>query len=133
MKKKCWRALALLAAALLAVGLAGCGGSLPEGLEKEDVLTAAKAVVEKLNAGSYSEVQDSMDDTMKAALPADKLAEAWEPYAEKLGAFSGYEKESVAGKDGYAVAVILAKYETGSVQFTLSFDADLALAGLYMK
>ena len=114
--------------------LTGCGaGKLPDGMEKDALLAAGHAVIEALDAGEYDLVVEGMDDTMKAALPADKLAEAWEPVAEKVGAFTAYSDEAVTGKDGWGVAVIAAKYESGSVQFTLSFDSEMRLGGLYMK
>lgn len=113
--------------------LSGCGSKLPEGMDKETILASAHTVIEALDNKDYAVAVDMMDETMAEALPADRLAEVWEPIAEKAGAFVEYSKEAVTGKDGWGVAVVVAKYEFGSVQFTLSFDGDMQLGGLYLK
>ena len=113
--------------------LAGCGSKLPDGMDEETVLTAAHTVIESLEQKDYDAVVETMDDNLKQALPAEKLAEVWEPIAEQAGAFSGYEKEAVTEKKGWGVAVVVARYEKSAVQFTLSFDSEMHLGGLYLK
>lgn len=131
------RARCALCAALLCgclcLGLAGCGASLPEGVTQDDVTQAAAATVAALNSRDYDALTASMNETMTAALDKEKLAAAWEPFSEKMGAFSSIAKTRVGASKGYAVAVVTADYAAGTVTFTLSYDADLKLAGLYFK
>ena len=123
----------LLLCSLLCAGLlAGCGG-LSDNYDEEEVVSLAHAVVENLNAKDYDAVVAGMSDEMKEALPADKLAEVWAPVAEQLGAFDSFAKDSTAEKDGLAVVIVTAKYENAGLTYTLTFDTELRLCGLYMK
>lgn len=127
--------LALLAVCAVSIGfLAGCKSSkLPDSMDEQTVLDASHEIVEQLQAQDYKGIAANMNETMQKALTADQLAEVWDTYAEKLGDFTGYGKESVTGSDGYAVASVIAEFENGKVQFTISFDTDMKLAGFYVK
>lgn len=128
------RILSLACCAVLVLALVGCAGAkLPEGMDADTVRTAAETVVTQLSAQDYDSIVAGMDETMAGAVTADKLAEVWQPYADKLGNFTEFKKETITEKDGYAVAVLLAAYENGSVQFTLSYDTAMLLSGFYLK
>ena len=130
--KKVLSVLALtLCAALL---LAACGGAkLPEGMDQEAVDQAVEQSIRLLDAKDYAGLMDTMTDEMKAAADEAAWKEVWEPMAEKVGAFQSVEKTSYAVSNGLAVAVAKAKFEKGTITVTLSYDADYALAGLYLK
>ena len=123
----------LLLCSLLCTGLlAGCGG-LSDKYDEEEVIAQAHAVIESLNAKDYDTVAATMNGEMKEVLPADKLAEVWEPIAGQLGAFDSFTRDAVAEKDGLAVVVVTSKYENGNLTYTISLDTGLQLCGLYMK
>lgn len=131
MKKILTVCLALTMAAGL---LTGCGAKpLPDGFDKETVLSAAREIVAELEEENYDTIAAKMDDTLTEAGGADKIEEVWETYSEKLGDFKEYQEESTFGQDGYGVAVLVAKYEEGTAQFTISFDTEMKLAGFYVK
>lgn len=123
----------LCAALCLALLLAACGAKVPEGMEEEKVKTAAETTVKQLDARDYEALMATMDDTMKAAATAEEWAATWQPVADQLGAFVEIEKHSLVAKDGYAVDVAQAKFENGSLTFTLSYNTDYQLGGLFMK
>lgn len=127
----------LFAAALCALWLfllAGCSTSaLPAGVTQDSVKAEAQATVEQLNSRDYSALLAHATPELAKALSADKLAEAWEPVLAGAGAFDSVTKISCIGKDGYAVAVVRAKYASATLTFTLSYTADGALGGLYFK
>lgn len=126
--------VSLLCAALcLTLLLAACGAKVPEGMEEEKVKAAAEATVKQLDARDYEALMDTMDDTLKGAMTAEEWAATWQPAADQLGALVEIEKHSLVAKDGYAVDVAQAKFENGSLTFTLSYTTDYQLAGLFMK
>lgn len=43
------------------------------------------------------------------------------------------EKESVKADTVYAVVVVCAEYEAGKIQYIITFDQDLRLAGLQIS
>ncbi|MEG0910646.1 MAG: DUF3887 domain-containing protein [Ruthenibacterium sp.] len=113
--------------------LAACGEKLPEGITEEDVKSHASATVLSLNAKDYDTLNASMTPEMTDALSKSPLADVWEPFAEKLGAFKQIDKVTVGAQKGLAIAVVNASYENAKATFTLSYDADYRLAGLFFK
>ena len=118
---------------VLCLGLAGCGASLPDGMDEESVQQAAETTISQLVNEEYDALTDSMDDPMKEAISAEEWPEIWQPLAQQLGAFVEVEKHTIVGKDGMAVDVAQAAFENGKLTFTLSYDSSYRLAGLYMK
>ena len=118
---------------VLCLGLAGCGASLPDGMDEESVQQAAETTISQLVNEEYDALTDSMDDTMKEAISAEEWPEIWQPLAQQLGAFVEVEKHTIVGKDGMAVDVAQAAFENGKLTFTLSYDSSYRLASLYMK
>ena len=118
---------------VLCLWLAGCGASLPDGMDEESVQQAAETTISQLVNEEYDALTDSMDDTMKEAISAEEWPEIWQPLAQQLGAFVEVEKHTIVGKDGMAVDVAQAAFENGKLTFTLSYDSSYRLAGLYMK
>ncbi|MFR1808878.1 MAG: DUF3887 domain-containing protein [Pygmaiobacter massiliensis] len=129
------RILTICLALTMAAGLlTGCGAKpLPDGFDKETVLSAAREIVAELEDEKYDEIAAKMDATLTQAGGAEKIEEVWESYSEQLGNFKEYTEESTFGQDGYGVAVLVAKYEDGTAQFTISFDSEMKLAGFYVK
>ena len=119
--------------------LTACGlGRLPEGFQREEVETAARSVVELLNRRDKSALEDLCTPRMKEAMTEklygelfDDLEELGE-YKEITGIILQGTSEDRTGEP-IAVAVVQAYYEERDVIFTISFDGDMKLAGLYMK
>ncbi len=120
--------------------LGGCTSTkLSDAFNKETVESASKQVVEYLNSGKYDSVCDMFTDDLKAQLTSETLKSAVEKTYGSAGAFEKYKDVVVIGqkvkgtKDDAAVAVVIAKYEKKNVTFTISFNKDMKLIGLYMK
>ncbi len=124
----------------LSLSLIGCAGaSLPEGFDKEEVGTAAEEIVGLATAGDYDSIIAALRDDVKSAITADQLKEGWAPVYEKAGAFDSVSKMELSGTkdktsgEEYAVAQVMVKHANATLLYTLSFDKDLALVGLYLK
>lgn len=129
-----------LLALTLAVGLMGCAGkALPEGFDADEVGSAAEEIVGLATAGDYDSIIAAMRSDLQTSITAEQLREGWAPLYEKAGAFVSITKAAFSGtadqttKEEYAVAQILVKHENANLVYTLSFDKDLALVGLYLK
>ena len=136
MKKTCFALLALA----LCMGFAACAAkSLPEGFDADEVGTQAEEIVGLATMGDYDSIITYMRDDMKEAVTADQLREGWAATYEKAGAFDSITKIALSGTadqttgEEYAVAQVLVKHESANLVYTLSFDANLALVGLYLK
>ena len=124
----------------LSLGAAGCAAkSLPEGFDAEEVGTTAEEIVGLATMGDYDSLIGYLRDDLKNSVTADQLKEGWGPVIENAGAFEGITKTALSGTtdkttgEEYAVVQVLVKHENASLLYTLSFDKDLALVGLYLK
>ena len=76
---------------------------------------------------------------LQGTITADQLREGWASIYEKAGAFVSVTKTTFSGTtdkttgEEYAVAQVSVKHENANLVYTLSFDKDLALVGLYLK
>ncbi|MEA4822936.1 MAG: DUF3887 domain-containing protein [Clostridiaceae bacterium] len=131
--------LTLLACGLcLVLLLAACQtGALPEGMDKDAVCERGMAVVDVINTGDYDAMVHELREDLRPQLTADDLRKAWDEKLTSLGGFKEYQLIQAVGTktDGvpYAVVVLNCAYENGTATFTLSFDTDYQLAGMYMK
>lgn len=139
--QKNWKTIIYALLALtLCLGLFGCAGkSLPEGFDADEVGSTAEEIVGLATMGDYESIIFALRDDLKEAITADQLREGWAETYEKAGAFDSITKVSFSGTadqttgEEYAVAQLLVKHENANLVYTLSFDKDLALVGLYLK
>ena len=124
----------------LSVGLLGCAGTpLPEGFDAEEVGTAAEEIVGLATAGDFDSIIAMLREDIRNTVTVDQLKEGWAPSYEKAGKFVSITKTALTGAtdkttgEEYAVAQVLVKHEGASLVYTLSFDNDMALIGLYLK
>lgn len=127
--------VAMLVILLVATGCSA--GKLADSFDGAAVEAKAKNVVETLNLGDYAAVVGMLRQDLQDDLPEDKIKAAVEQVYGKAGAFESFDKVILAGQKAegkeIAVAVVQAKYQDKKVTFTLSFDQDLNLIGLFMK
>ena len=124
----------------LSLSLFGCAGTpLPEGFDKEEVGTAAEEIVGLATAGDFDAIIATLREDLKGSITADQLKEGWAPAYQKAGAFVKITKTALTGitdkntGEDYAMAQVLVKHEKASLVYTLSFDKDMMLVGLYLK
>ncbi len=112
----------------------GCSaGELSDAYNEDEVKAAAEDVINKLNDKNYSGILESGSEELKNSLPDNKLQEAWDGFSKNIGDFDSISKLTLAEKHGYAVAIVNTKYANKKVTFTLSFNKDMKLSGIYMK
>ena len=131
--------LFLIGCLVLVFALTGCSKSeLPAGMEQAAVEEKGKEIIELINAGNYQGVMEQANEELKAAVTAQELETALAETMNKLGAMTEYVKFVTGGADSkeagaqYGVTMITVKYEEGKARFTLSFDMDMKLAGIYV-
>ena len=140
MNKMIKTALSVVMVLALSVGMIACaGGKLPEGFDKDEVGSAAEEIVGLATTGDYDSIINALRDDLKSSITADQLKEGWAPLFEKAGAFDSITKtvfsstkDKTTGEE-YAVVQLMVKHENANLIYTLSFDKDLALVGLYLK
>ncbi|MDE6313878.1 MAG: DUF3887 domain-containing protein [Lachnospiraceae bacterium] len=119
---------------------AGCGsGQLSESYVKEDVIAKAEQVVTQLSNKEYQAVADMVREDLQEDLSAEVLEEALGQKIEAAGEFQEYTQTVTSGqqdksaKEDYAIVVLVCQYENAKLTFTISFNEEMKLVGLYMR
>lgn len=140
MKRTMNRLCAGLLVIMVCAFAAGCSAApLPDGFDADEVTARAEEIIGYANAGDYDTIIDNLREDLRDAVTADQLSEGWAPTYERVGAFENIKKVVLSGTtdnttgEEYAVVQALCVHEDGNVLYTLSFDQDLQLVGLYLK
>ena len=116
---------------LTVVLLAACGNKVDEETEGK-YIDKAEEVVHFLNEGEFDKIVEQLNENMKAKLTAEQLAEIT-PILEESGSYKGIKEQSVQEKDGIIVVVLVGEYSEEDRIYTVSYDADNRIAGLFVQ
>lgn len=122
----------MVVATFVLVLLAACGGNAVDDATAEKYSQQAEDVIHLLNDGDYEAVFELLNDDMKAGLPVNEM-EGLTPIIEESGEFEEIDKASVEEQEGIYVTVSRAKYTDKNRIFTISFNSDDEIAGLFIK
>ncbi len=135
----------LLLSLTIVVVLCGCSNQgsntakLSPDFDEAKVKAAAENAIMLINSGDYQKLSDTMvRSDLRSKLSAEVLRDAADKTMGGAGEFKSFEAVTVSGtedsaKNSYAVASVRAKYKNQTVIYTLSFDKEMQLVGLYMK
>lgn len=133
--------MTILIMSLFGMLLTGCASTkLSEDFDEATVKSAAEEIVTLLNNNDVETIcNEKIDSELSEYFTTDTLQQAIDQYLSDAGAFKEYSKEAVIGtkaqntKEDCAVAIVKAKYENKSITYTISFNKDMEVIGLYMK
>ena len=112
---------------------------LSSSFDKDEVTDKAKAVVEVINTKDYAAIIALFRSDLQDQITADQLQQAFDEQLEAAGTFSDFKSIVIKSENDkstneeYAVVILEAVYENKTLIYTISFDTDLELVGLYMK
>ncbi len=96
-----------------------------------------KQVVRELNDNDFVSLTENADDAMKEALNQETIDDARSRISSDWGEFQSYGTVYMSEIDQkgrlFAVAQVAVSYENVSVTYTITFDEDMKLVGLFMK
>ena len=114
---------------------AGKSSSVSNG-QKEKYIEKAQNVITLFNEEKSDEIVELCDEAMKNALPKDKLSEIY-TQIKSNGDFEKFlEGEMTKVEQGgktFTVVVQQAKYAKNTLTYTISFDNEDKLAGIFYK
>ncbi len=101
------------------------------------VLEQTEEIIALLDMEDYAALGDYADEKMQSYIQGNSIAEAKAIFGEELGENQGitssYMAEVRQSGKRYAMIQATVQYENRSVTYTISYDEDMRLAGLYMK
>ena len=121
----------LFGSLLVVLLLAACGNKVDEETASKYV-DKAEGIVKLLNNEKYDEIYEQLNASMKSQLSADQLAEI-KPVLDASGAYEGIEKQSVEEKDGMNIVVIVGKHSEENRIYTITYDTNDEIAGLFVQ
>lgn len=111
--------------------------ALGDNLSQEAVTASVENVVVMLNQNDFDGLQELAVDELKSKLTQETLDEVRKSISEDWGEMQSIGKVYMQGvkQKGKVIVVtqVDAVYENISVVYTISFDEDLRLGGLYMR
>jgi|SRR5690625_4402993 len=117
---------------LLLIVLAACGGNKVDEATAEKYTAKAEDVILLLNEGDYEAAFELFNEEMKQGLPVSAMKQLT-PIIEESGSYQEIDKASVEEKDGLYVSVLRAKYSEKNRVYTITFDSNDEVAGLFLK
>lgn len=109
----------------------GSAGSESEAVKDNQQKTLARDLISSLVSGEYEEAVENFDDTMKKALPTEKLQQVWDSLIAQSGPFVeqlGIRTEKVRQ---YDVVFVTCKFEKAVLDAKVVFDGNKQVAGLF--
>jgi len=129
----------LLSTILSVLLLTACSApALSADFNEEDVKQAAQDVVSLLNAQDSEGLRSLFTEQMNTAISDDVFVQIYAAI-EGGGKFEAIDNVTVVGSsdkstgEEFATAVVNAKYENQSFTYTITFNKQMQLAGLYYK
>lgn len=92
---------------------------------------AARTFAAALADRRFDDAVSRFDDTMKAAMPADKLAAVWVQLIGANGPHQSWGRATVSRMDPYDIVLIDAVFERGKLRMQVTIDSNLRIAGLF--
>lgn len=121
----------ILVGLMLSVLLVGCGNKADN--DTSQVYSEkAEEVVNWMNEKNYDKITEQFDANLKTQLTAEQLAQI-EPVIVQSGDFKQVEKSTVEEKDGMKVVVLVTQYSNEKRIFTVTYDGEDKIAGLFVQ
>lgn len=99
---------------------------LPESVE------LARAVIDDHAHGRWANITARFDDTMRAGLTEEGLAEAWAHIAGLAGAYEGHGDTEAVRAGDFTTTNTPLSFEAGDFVARITFRDDRTIAGLYI-
>lgn len=130
--------LLIMAVAMMALGLVACGSEpLSSDFDQEKLTAKVDEVIQIINDNDKEKLIASCGPEVKAVL-TDEIVEQIFADVNKFGEFDKISKINFAEKkteedQKYVTAVVQAIYKDKKCIYTISFDLDMEMVGLFYK
>ena len=98
-----------------------------------DAVAAARRAFDQLTRGEFAAVVTMFDDTVRAAMPEEKLRATWASIESQFGKFKGSGDPRLNRKGAIQVVVIPTEFERAAADLQFAFDANGRIAGLNIR
>jgi dienelactone hydrolase len=107
--------------------------SLITAQESFDAVAAARRTLDLLTRGEFAAVVAMFDDTVRAAMPEDKLRATWAGVESQFGKLKHQGEPQLSRKGAFQVVVIPTQFERATADIQFAFDGSGRMAGLNIR
>ncbi|MDO4732085.1 MAG: DUF3887 domain-containing protein [Bacillota bacterium] len=128
---------------LLLLAVLGCNAcsqnALADCFDEAEVHAKAEEIAMLVINRNYDMICSMFREDLAAELTPEYLASQLDAMLDENGEFEKFRataaagQKSADGEENYAIAMVLTKFEDGKRTFTITFDENMDLIGLYMK
>lgn len=97
-----------------------------------DAIELARAVIDDHAHGRWADITKRFDDTMRAGLTEEGLAEAWAYLAGLAGAYESHGDTDAVRAGDFTITNTPLAFEAGDFVARVTFRDDRTIAGLYI-
>lgn len=87
--------------------------------------------VQLLTTGQFTAATENFDETMKNALPAEKLQELWQSTIDQTGPFQKQLGSRTETQDDFDIELVTCQFENGTLDVKVVYNAENQVAGLF--
>jgi hypothetical protein len=91
----------------------------------------AKTLISQMAAGDFEKAVEPFDQTMRQALPAEKLKQAWKSVASPCGPLQRATKVRTEKAGQYEVVYVTCEFQQGTFDTKVVFTGDNKITGLF--
>lgn len=123
---------------LISLILAGCS-SIPVGYDQATLELKAQEVIDLMESYQVKKVIERLRDDIQAMITSEELLINLEAKYDQVGASHSEIKYTIGDTqdpqtdETYALVIAQVEHENGTSTYTLSFNLDYELVGLYIK
>ncbi len=129
------RGLALACLTVVLALMPACYGAAGRAAARAEAaaspLTTAEAFVDLLAARQFDRAESYFDSTVRAALPAAALGNAWAALTAQAGAFQRRLSARVVQTGGYQSVYVTCAFARAAIDVVVTFDGDGQIGGLH--
>ncbi len=92
----------------------------------------ATQIVEQIRDADWEAVTADWDETMRAKLPIERLAEVWQQTSSQAGPLQALGQPSIRRRGPYRVADVPLAFEHGPMKARITFNHDDSIGGLFI-
>jgi len=91
----------------------------------------AKAVITGFSEGKMNVVASYFDETMKTALPEEKLKVVWKDLNSQCGDYQKFSKITTEKTDNYEIVYVLCQFKNMELRMKTVFNKQNQISGLF--
>lgn len=130
--RKLKNVVGIISLMVIVVSLSACGGSKVSEEEAKAYKQEASVIINELMVHNYEDILTNLNDEMKENLTEEALKEI-EPLLKESGEFKKIGKQTVVFKNDNYTTVSEVSYSKEKRIFTISFNEQEEISGLFVK